>query len=163
MPSPRKQRTTKATNAANIATAREANATLQAALDDAASTADPEQSENEKVKVEVESAVETNGDVETTHTNVKVTMPGGSADLTLPESTEEMVAKAKEMVEEATKLEGISSSATKRKAEELDEESDSDADTEQPAKRTRLLEQEVKKQRVRNRAIIGVAATLAIG
>ena len=115
--------------------------------------------------VEVDSAVEVNGKIETTHTSVKVEMPYGSPDLALPESTEEMIAKAKEMVEEARKIEGESSSSgTKRKAEEMDEDEDSAKDDDpQPAKKARLLEQELKKQRVRTRALIGVAATLAIG
>ena len=92
-------------------------------------------------------------------------MPSGSAELPLPENPEEMIEKAKEMVEEALKLDGESSSSgTKRKAEELDDELDEDADEDsQPAKRAKLLEQNLKKERVRNRALIGVAATLAIG
>ncbi|MCJ1312256.1 hypothetical protein MMC25_005930 [Agyrium rufum] len=117
-----------------------------------------------KVMVEVDSAVEINGDMETTHTTVKVEMPAGSPDLPLPEDTQAMIETAKEMVEEARKLEGESSSSgAKRKAEELDD-SDSAGDEElQPAKKARLLEQELKKQRVRTRAMFGIAATLAIG
>ena len=193
--SPRKPRTTKASREANASSAREASATLQAALDSAASRGETESIDGEKldsdklgetmtdddgvdekkhdetnggeekVTVEVDSVIEVNGDVETTHTNVKVAMPAGSPDLPLPESTEEMIAKAKEMVEEARKLEGESSkSSLKRKADELDDEEDEEKDKElQPAKKARLLEQEVKKQRVRTRALIGVATTLAIG
>ena len=166
--SPRKSRATKASNAANAASARDASASLQAALDNAASAVDSESVNGETVKVEVDTAVEVNGDTEITHTNVKVEMPAGSPDLPLPESTEEMIAKAKEMVEEARKLEGESSSskASKRKAEELDvdDEEDELADRQlQPAKKARLLEQELKKEKVRTRALIGVAVTLSIG
>ena len=193
--SPRKPRATKASREANASSAREASATLQAALDSAASRGDTESvdeekldgnvsveatadedetdekkqdgtnGDEEKVTVEVDSVVEVKGDVETTHTNVKVAMPAGSPDLPLPESTEEMIAKAKEMVEEARKLEGESSNGSlKRKADELDDDEDEEKDRElQPAKKARLLEQELKKQRVRTRALIGVAATLAIG
>ena len=203
--SPRKSRTTKASREANARSAREASATLQAALDSAASRGDTESVDEErldgdieatadedevnekkqdeaeekkqdvvkdevngneeKVTVEVDSVVEVKGDVETTHTNVKVAMPAGSPDLPLPESTEEMIAKAKEMVEEARKLEGESSNGSlKRKADELDDDEDDAKDSElQPAKRARLLEVELKKQRVRTRALIGGAATLAIG
>lgn len=177
---------------ANAAPARQASENLQAALD-AASVAESEsveppsvngeasspvekkkskkhaKDEEEKVTVNVQSAVEDDGEVETTHTTVSVKMPAGSPDLPLPESTEEMVAKAKEMVEEAKKLEGSSSkTASKRKAEVLDEDED-DEETQvngtevQPAKRTKLMEQEVRKQKVRNRALMGVAASLAIG
>ena len=120
---------------------------------------------DEKVMVEVDSAVEVNGDTETIHTTVKVEMPFGSPDLPLPEDTSDMIAKAKEMVEEARKLEGESSGTGKRKAEVLDDtETDEERDAElQPAKRARLLQQDLKVQRVRNRALVGIAATMAIG
>lgn len=83
----------------------------------------------------------------------------------MPESPEQMIAKAKEMVEEAKKIDGESSkSASKRKVEELDDDSDDVEGTElQPAKKARILEQQIKKEKVRTRAMIGVAATLAIG
>ena len=166
--SPRKSRATKASSAANAASTRDANASLQTALDSAASAADSEYGGGEMVKVEVDSAVEVNGDTEITHTNVKVEMPAGSRDLPLPESTEEMIAKAKEMVQEARRLEGDGnvSKNGKRKASELDvdDEEDEVADGQlQPAKRARLLEQELKKEKVRTRALIGVAVTLTIG
>ena len=122
--------------------------------------------EDDKVAVQVKSEVENNGDVETTHTTVSVKMPPGSPEMPLPESTEEVVSKAKRMVEEARKLEGRKSrSSSKRKAEVLGEGDDAQADEieVQPAKKTKLMEQEVRKQKVRNRALIGVAASLAIG
>ena len=166
--SPRKARGSKASNAANAVTAREASASLQAAISAAESeSVDGEKVDGERVTVEVESAVEVNGDLETTHTTVKVEMPVGSPELPLPETTEDMIAKAKEMVAEARKLEGETSGIaqrTKRKAEEMDDSEDTEADYElQPAKKARVLEQELKKEKVRTRALIGVAATLAIG
>lgn len=169
--SPRKGRAKKEakdakdTKDANAISAKEANASLQASLDSAASRADTESVDGDKVTVEVDSAIEVNGDIETTHTKVRVQMPANSPDLPLPENTEEMIAKAKEMVEAARKLEGeSSSSASKRKAAEIDDEEDVEKDAQlQPAKKARLLELEVRKQRVRQRALMGVAATLAIG
>ena len=177
--SPRKSRMTKASKEANATSAREANASLQAALDGAASRADTEsidgekvngekydeaQMDSEKVTVQVDSTVEVNGDTEVTNTKVRVEMPLGSPELVMPESTEDMITRAKEMVEEARKLDGESLRTAKRKADELDDEEDEELDTLlQPAKKARLLEQELKKQRVRKRALIGVAATLAIG
>ena len=164
--SPRKPRTTKASKESNAAHAREASASLQSALNDAASIADSESVDGEKVRVDVESTTRINGETESTTTKVQIEMPGGSAELPLPENPEEMIQKAKEMVEEARKLDGESSStATKRKAEELDEEDDEDEDRLelQPVKKTKLLEQELKKEKVRKRALFGFAATLAIG
>ena len=166
--SPRKSRTTKASKESNAAHAREASASLQSTLNDAASIADSESVDGEKVRVDVESTTKINGETESTTTKVQVEMPGGSAELPLPEKPEEMIQKAKEMVEEARKLDGESSSkASKRKAEELDEDEDDDEDEDrlelQPAKKTKLLEQELKKEKVRTRALFGFAATLAIG
>ncbi|KAA6409500.1 MAG: APSES transcription factor [Lasallia pustulata] len=166
--SPRKSRATKATNAANAASTRDANASLQTALDNAASAAGSEYVSGDMVKVEVESAVEVDGDTETTRTNVRVEMPAGNPELRLPESTEKMIATAKEMVEEAGRLGGEAngSKTGKRKAEvlDVDDEEDEWADRQlQPAKRARLLEQELKKEKVRARALIGVAVTLTIG
>ena len=189
--SPRK-RMTKAAKEANATTARQASESLQAALD-AASVAESESAEppsvngemsppaekksskkhskedNDKVTVKVQSEVENDGQIETTNTTVSVQMPPGSPELPLPETTEEMVAKAKEMVEEAKKLEGKKSkSSSKRKAAEaLDDneggEGQANGTEVQPAKRTKLMEQEVRKQKVRNRALMGVAASLAVG
>ena len=125
--------------------------------------------ESEKVTVNVQSTTEVNGDMETTQTTVSVKMPPGIPELPLPEDTAEMIAKAKQMVEEARKLEGeASSNSTKRKADVL-EDDDEDLEDEpngtevQPAKKAKLMELEVKKQKIRNRALIGVAASLAIG
>ena len=178
--SPRK-RATKASKEANAAAARQASESLQAVADGTPSIAESESVDGEKVNgvgpedkhvdevvtVNVEKSVEVNGDIETVHTTVQVQMPVGSPDLPLPETTEEMIAKAKEMVEEAVKLDGESSkSAGKRKAEVLDTEDDEDetADKEiQPAKKAKIMEQEVKKQKVRTRALVGVIATAAIG
>lgn len=164
---PRKPRSTKASNAANAAIAREAANSLQSHLDNTASVADSESVDGERVIVEIESNVQVNGTGETTTTNVKIDMPSGSAELPLPQSPEEMIEKAKEMVAEARKIEGDTSSKSKslkRKAEVLDDSEDETADNElQPAKKARLLSQELKKERVRKRALIGVVATLAIG
>ena len=92
-------------------------------------------------------------------------MPIGFPELPLPERPEEMIETARAMVEEAKKADGEgSSSKSKRKAEEMDEESDGSADNElQPAKKARLLKEELKKEKVRTRALLGVAATLVIG
>lgn len=186
---PRRPRQTKAMKEASAANASAANAALQDALNSAASVADsnsvdgekdskslddvPEESE-QKVKVHVDSTVDVNGDTETTHTNVSVEMPVGLPELPLPEDTEAMIAKAKEMVAEANKLQAeqaepssakSKAAAKKRKVEQLVEDDSEDIDAElpaQPAKKARVLESQLKREKVRNRAMVGITATLAI-
>ncbi|KIW87523.1 uncharacterized protein Z519_11846 [Cladophialophora bantiana CBS 173.52] len=173
--SPRK-RQTKAQKEANIANANAASATLQSALDDAASVAETESKpespalpsppvtnpEPEMVKVEVDQSIEVDGATETTHTTVTVDMPVSVPELPLPEDTEKMLETARKMVEEAKALESSPKVSKKRKAQEP-EPSDIDAELPaQPVKKARVLEEKLKREKVRTRAIFGVTATLAI-
>lgn len=165
--SPRK-RQTKAQKEANIANANAASATLQSALEDAASVADVDETKEaplmngEAVKIEVDQSVEVHGTTETTHTNVTVEMPAGSPALPLPQDTEKMLETAKRMVEEAKALDGSPKITRKRKVEEV-EPSDIDAALPaQPAKKAKVLEEKLKREKVRTRAFVGVTATLAI-
>lgn len=162
--SPVKASTKKPTKKQKEAAAKEASEALQTQLNGNASA--EEQANGDKVKVTVESKAEAHAGKETTTTNVQIEMPTGTAALPLPEHPEEMIKTAKKMVEEAQKLDGANgSSGSKRKAEGLLDDDDEEGDEEmQPAKRARLLvEQKLKRERVRNRALVGVAATLAIG
>ena len=224
--SPRKQRTTKASKEANAAAAREANASLQDALDKSAEAADsdavngekptedekstednkPEDKRSENQKFEgLKSAAEkktadkrstadkqsegkkpedrkstegrkltddkkavlkvvsetvVNGTEETTSTGLEFEFPGGMANVPVPENPEQMIADAQAMVDDALKIDGGRPGSSKRKAEEMDEDSDEDSLGEQPAKRAKLLEEKLKTERVRNRAMLGVTATL---
>ncbi|EER24963.1 hypothetical protein D8B26_007544 [Coccidioides posadasii str. Silveira] len=125
-----------------------------------------------KVSVESETIVDTTEDLETSRTNVTVEVPDGLPELPMPNDTEEMIAKAKEMVEEAVRLqegqEGTGNpspkASRKRKVEATIEEGEEDTENipTQPAKKARLLEERLRRERVRNRALIGVTATLAI-
>ena len=169
--------------------AKEASESLQNALNSAATAADqtinkspkksatgssskanskkgPPTTDGEKVTIEVDSAVEVNGDVETTTTNVKLQMPGGQ-EIPHPEKPEEMIEEAKKVVQEARRLEGESSRSakSKRKAEVLDDDDDDagEGDESQPAKRQRLLEQKLKTERVRNRTLAAAGFVATVG
>ncbi|KKY26821.1 putative apses transcription factor [Diplodia seriata] len=118
----------------------------------------------EKVRVEVDETVTKEGDVETTTTAVKVDVPADHPELPLPESPEEMIANARKMVEEANKAEG-SRNAQKRKADEVapgDEDVDESTMEVQPVKKTKVLEEELRKERVRSKAFMGLSATAMI-
>ena len=149
--------------------AKEANASLHAALDSAASIADSESLDGDRVRVQVDSAVDVNGDIEVTTTSVKVEMPAGFPDMPLPESTEEMIAKAKEMVEEARKLEGNDVTEArngKRKIEVVDDDGNTDSEVdkeEKPTKRARLLQSRLRKERARSKALTVITGTLIVG
>jgi hypothetical protein len=128
-----------------------------------------------KVTVQVDKEVIVEGDVETMHTHVEVEMPAGFAELPLPEDTEAMIAKAKEMVDAAVKADAEAKEAaeagpskavtrkSKRKAEEEAEKEEEKTEGEAPAAKRVKVESELKKEKVRTRALIGISATLAIG
>ena len=149
-----------------------ASKTLQDSLKEAATAADsaPSVPNGEpKVRVNVDTDVEVNGNVETTHTHVEVEMPANSPDLSLPEDTEGMIAKAKEMVEAAVKAEKEASPSKpkklKRKAEAVEAvEEEGEPSTEiGPVLKKAKVETDLKKERIKTRTLIGITATLAIG
>lgn len=155
------------------------------------------------VESTVESSVGAENRVETRRVDLA---PRILPELNPAEGAEQMIAKAKKMVDDAAKLDNkeeekedaedavepsSSSSLTssplkkkdaaaakKRKAEEVAEEEEEGGEGEeeeeisisdaaaatpaQPAKRARLLEDKLRRERVRNRALVGVTATLAL-
>ena len=171
MSSPRK-RTTKASAAANLANANAASANLRGSVDDSVAGVDHSLDSKETVHVEVDSTIDTNGDVETEYTNVKVALRSDLPGPPQPVDTVEMIATARKMVEEARELDGLASKgSSKRKADELDEDDDDDDDDDdeidailgKPVKKTKVLEEQLKKERVKTKALLGLSATLAIG
>jgi len=122
--------------------------------------------DEDAVRVEVTETVETNGNVETTITNVKIDMPANAPELPLPESTEDMIAKAQAMVAEASKLDGKQVNGVKplkRKADDIEVDEDEIAVAVQPAKKVKVLEEQVKKDTVTRKAMFGIGALVAIG
>jgi hypothetical protein len=207
--SPRKPRQSRAMKESLSAASTAASATLQSALETAASVADTESIDgaaevngdvdhetpveekksrkesrakskksaaaaaaaaaDEKVKVKVETTTDVHDDVETTQTTVSVEMPASLPDLPAPADTEEMIAQAQKMVEEATKLQQADSESgkspkanKKRKTDILDAEDEDGASAQQPAKKAKVLTDKLRRERVRNRALVGVTATLAL-
>jgi hypothetical protein len=122
------------------------------------------------VRVNVDTDVVVEGGVETTHTHVEVEMPIGSPELSLPEDAMSMIAKAKEMVEAAQMIDGVTetsaakSKKSKRKVDEVEDvEEQVPATDAGPVAKKVKVESDLRKERVKTRALIGISATLAIG
>jgi len=124
----------------------------------------------ETVKVEVETTRSPRrggggDDEQIENTKVNIEMPADHPDLPIPDDTQEMVREARRMIAEAEKLTGPSTGKGKRKAEEMIDEDD-EVGLDGPAessKRARKMEIELRKERIRKRAVAGIAASLAIG
>lgn len=118
------------------------------------------------VRVKVDTEVVVEGQTETTHTHVEVEMPAGSPELPLPETTEEMIAKAHEMVKEATahdkRVSNSESSKSKRKLEDIEDE-ETEETALAPVKKAKVESVELRKEKIKSRALFGISATLVIG
>ncbi|KAK5118259.1 hypothetical protein LTR85_008239 [Meristemomyces frigidus] len=120
----------------------------------------------ETVKIEVQTTTNQSGsgDEEVESTKVNVEMPLGHPDLPIPNDTEEMLKVARKMVAEATQIGGPAMSKGKRKAEEMiDDDDEVGLEAPVPAKKARKFEIELRKERIKRRALTGIAASLAIG
>jgi len=128
-------------------------------------TSEPKQGAVVRVNVDTDVVVE--GDVETTHTHVEVEMPANLPELPLPEDTEAMIAKAKEMVEAAVRgqaeADASSSKQLKRGIDQVEAESDLEETAMAVSKKARTEVVELKKERVKTRTLLGISATLVIG
>jgi hypothetical protein len=118
----------------------------------------------ENVKVEVETVMQPSpdGGEEIERTRVNIEMPAGLPELQLPNDAQEMLAQARAMVHEAEKINGTSSAKSKRKAEEMAEDDDEELDL-LPPKRVKAVQTELRKEKIKRRAITGIAAGLAFG
>ncbi|KAK6821523.1 hypothetical protein RU639_007844 [Aspergillus parasiticus] len=141
-------------------------------IEEVEETKETKETKEENVKVDVETNADEAKDVQTTQTTVSVELPVSLLpDAPSAEDTEKMIAKAKEMVEEAAKLQSTeeepvpssSKAAKKRNIEEAlsDDEEDEEAKTLR-TKRAKVLEEKLKRERVRNRALVGVTAAFAL-
>jgi hypothetical protein len=173
--SPRKRRA-KGSKATDDESAKGTSSALQSQLENGTASLEPTPSvasehpdkhDDDVVRVEVDETTEKTNGTETTHTTVTIEMPAGHKDLTLPDSAEGVLETSHEIVEEARKLEKAKS--TKRKAGELDDDEDaeeagpSNGSLEvQPAKKQRLLEERLKSERVKTRALVGITTTIAL-
>lgn len=124
-------------------------------------------SRRETVKIEVQTTTtEVAGrDEEVERTKVNIEMPTDHPDLELPNDAESMLEKARQMVREANNINGSSAATkSKRKAEDM-VEADDEIGLEGPSSRAkaRRVEVELRKERIRRRAMAGIAATLFIG
>jgi hypothetical protein len=116
-------------------------------------------------QVEVETVLKPSpeGDEEVESTKVNIEMPAGLPELQLPNDAQEMLAQARAMVHEAEKINGTSSSAKgKRKAEEMVEDDEEELEL-LPPKRVKAVQTELRKEKIKRRAITGIAAGLAFG
>lgn len=115
------------------------------------------------VRLEVETTTGVNGEEDT---KLKVEMPTNHPDLKIPDNTEDMLEKARQMVAEARKIDGtITREKGKRKVDEaIDEEDEIEAEAaSRAAGRVRPNEVELRKEKIRRRALTGIVATLAAG
>jgi hypothetical protein len=169
--------------------ARKARGTVNS-IDETASIADDtavttngihkEEEDSETVKIEVETTTVpvTNGtgtEEVTESTSVRVSVPASHPELSVgpPNDMDEMLQKARDMVAEAERLSRSTADATtlsprqsgKRKADEITVEESETAliGAEPSTKRAKVVEVELRKERVRRRALTGIAGVLALG
>ena len=119
-----------------------------------------------KVDIETESRPTSAGKEEVEKTKLAISMPSDHPDLELPNDAEGMLAKARDMVAEAEKISGAAPSTAKgkRKASDLlDGDAPESPSSLHAPKRARTVDLELRKERIKRRALTGIAASLAIG
>ncbi|KAL4802337.1 transcription regulator HTH, apses-type DNA-binding domain-containing protein [Aspergillus unguis] len=122
---------------------------------------------DDKVKIDIKSDATEESGVQAAQTTISVEMPISLPEAPSAEDTQEMIAKAKEMVKDAVKLQEesteTSTAAKKRGAEEAELSEEEDDETKSlRTKRAKVLEEKLKRERVRTRALVGVTAAFAL-
>jgi hypothetical protein len=123
----------------------------------------------DKKEKDVESqASETTEDVTADHTTVSLDLPVSLPEVPSAAETQDMIAQAKSMVEEAIKAQAKgdpvdpSVTVTKKRKPEEDDDEETSAESAQRAKKAKVLENKLKQERVRNRSIFGVSVAFAL-
>lgn len=142
-----------------------------------------QENEDPKVVVHVDQDTKFQNGEETIHTHVEVEMPEALfAKMPEPEDTAALIHEAREMVNAAVKANNMTEESdtkedvqakaalAKRKADDMavadeedEENAEVDADGQPVVKRARVVERDLKKEKVKTRALIGISATLALG
>lgn len=122
-----------------------------------------------ETEIEVTASTDATDKAKTTQTTVSLDMPISLPEVPSAAETEEMIAKAKEMVEDAIKSQtdgatkGSSSvKVTKKRKPVEEDDEETAAEAAQRVKKAKLLEDKLKRERVRNRALFGVSAAFAL-
>lgn len=116
-------------------------------------------------EVEATAAAEATDNAQAAQTTVSLEMPIGLPEVPSAAETEEMIAKAKEMVEDAIKTQstqGAAAKVTKKRKPVEEDDEETAAEAAQRTKKARVLEDKLKRERVRNRALFGVSAAFAL-
>lgn len=122
-----------------------------------------EKETQKETQVEVTAAADAADNAQSTQATVSLDMPLAGAPSAA--ETQEMIAKAKEMVEDAVRTqqtEGTAPQASKKRKPVEEDDEETAAEAAQRTKKARVLEDKLKRERVRNRALFGVSAAFAL-
>lgn len=121
--------------------------------------------ETKEKETEAEAAAADDADTAQTRNTVSLEMPISLPQVPSAAETEEMISKAKEMVEDAIKTQstqGTAAKVTKKRKPVEEDDEETAAEAAQRTKKARVLEDKLKRERVRNRALFGVSAAFAL-